>query len=425
MVSISYFQKMNKAFIILFIFIAQIVYGQNNNKGTQGQDVYKKSAVMKSVKASMKVENYSKALNELNNAIAKYDKAKQDAEYYYLQVKNLEQLALQENKNMYLATRPDTTKYFTYLYNMYQQALICDSIEQIPDLNGKTEFKYRYDNAETLLKYRQNLKVSTNFFYKKKDYKNAYRYVDLYCSTKNNAIFTNKKGELTFPEEKDNKSMAVMAVLSAYGSENNKGVVKYLDEAMQDAALKYKLLELGCKSYFALGDTAKAVEKLKTGYAQHAEQEYFFMSLVKYYNDTDNHTACLDLAKDMVKKFPKKRNYWFIKAKEEEMLDKCDDAIDSHMKAIALQADDAESYSSIGALYTSKAQKLYRNNTLSVTNPGYKEVKAQLKKLYQNAKAAYESAKKYAPNDRSLWYDGLRNAYFKLNMGKELKELEN
>ena len=168
MVSISYFQKMNKAFIILFILIAQIVYGQNNNKGTQGQDVYKKSAVMKSVKASMKVENYSKALNELNNAIAKYDKAKQDAEYYYLQVKNLEQLALQENKNMYLATRPDTTKYFTYLYNMYQQALICDSIEQIPDLNGKTEFKYRYDNAETLLKYRQNLKVSTNFFYKKK-----------------------------------------------------------------------------------------------------------------------------------------------------------------------------------------------------------------------------------------------------------------
>ena len=86
--------------------------------------------------------------------------------------------------------------------------------------------------------------------------------------------------------------------------------------------------------------------------------------------------------------------------------------------------DDAESFSSIGMIYSEMAHELYKNTTLSVTNPGYKEFKTKLRGLYSKAKDAYESSKKYAPNVKTLWYDGLRNAYFRLNMGKELKELE-
>jgi hypothetical protein len=37
---------------------------------------------------------------------------------------------------------------------------------------------------------------------------------------------------------------------------------------------------------------------------------------------------------------------------------------------------------------------------------------------------AYESARKFDENNQDLWLSGLRETYFKLNKGKELKALE-
>ncbi len=385
---------------------------------------YKKSTVMRSVKAFMKATNYSKVLEETNNAFNKYSEAKEDPELHHYQVKALEQLVLAENRKMYLDTKPDTAKYFGYLYQMYVQALICDSLEQTPDLNGKVTFKYRYTNADALVRYRQNLKASCNYFYKKKDYRQAFMCSDLYVRTKNAPIFTGKKGEKLLPAENDNTAISVIATLSAYGSQNNHGVTTYYVEAMNDESTRYKILELASKSYLALNDTTKHLELCLKGFNEKPEQEYFFMSLLKYNIAQNNHKECLHVANQMVSKFPKKRNYWFIKAKEEEIIGLHDSAIESYQKAIELKEDDAEAYSYMGSIYTNKAQDLYNTNTLSVTNKGYKEFKANLKALYVKAKDAYELARKYAPENQSLWYEGLKNTYFKLNMGRELKALE-
>ena len=415
---------MRKYLLLLFLGLSQIVYGQEASKDKSAEQPYKKSAIVKSLKAQMKVGNYSAVVDETNKAFKKYTEADGDAELHNYQVKALEQMVLTENKNMYLATRPDTTKYFGYMYQMYEQALFCDSLEQIPTLDGKTVFRYRYANAETLLKYRKNLKMSCRYFYRKKDYKDAFKYSDLYYKSKSAPIFTGKKGESLMPDEKDNIEISVMAVVSAYGSHNNNGVVSYLHEAMKDKNMCYTVLELGCKAYLALGDTTNYLEHCTKGFNEKPEQEFFFMSLLKYNIDNAQHNKCLELANTMVQKFPKNRNYWFIKAKEEEILGKGDDAIASYYKAIELKEDDAEAYSYIGSIYTNKAQDMYSRNTLSVTNPGYKEFKSKLKAVYTKAKEAYESARKFAPKNNALWYEGLKNSYFKLNMGRELKQLE-
>jgi len=415
---------MYKYIIVILLGLSQIVYGQEASKDKPVEQPYKKSAVVKSVKASMKAANWSAVINETDKAFNKYSEAKDDPELHSYQVKAYEQLVLAENRKMYLDTKPDTAKYFGHMFNMYEQALICDSLEQVPTLDGKTVFRHRYNNALTLLKYRTNLKASAKYFYRKKDYKNAYKYSDLYYRSKSDQIFTGKKGEQLLPEEKDNTEISVLAVLSAYGSQNNKGVINYLHEALNDNATRFKVLELGCKSYLALGDTTNYVEHCTMGFNERPEQEYFFMSLLKYNIDNANHQKCLELSDVMVKKFPAKRNYWFIKAKEEEILGMGDAAIASYQKAIELKKDDAEAYSYIGSIYTNKAQEMYSKNTLSVTNPGYREFKSNLKAVYTQAKDAYEAARQYAPETKSLWYEGLKNSYFKLNMGRELKQLE-
>ena len=415
---------MNKYLFVILLGLSQIVYGQDASKDKSVEQPYKKSAVVKSVKASMKAGNFSAVVDETNKAFNKYSEADGDAELHSYQVKALEQMVLTENRKMYLDTKPDTTKYFGYMYQMYEQALICDSLEQIPTLDGKVIFRYRYANAETLLKYRKNLKMSCRYFYRKKDYKNAFKYSDLYYKSKSASIFTGKKGEQLLPEENDNVEISVMAVVSAFGSQNNEGVVSYLHEAMKDKAMRYKVLELGCKAYLALGETDKYIEHCTMGFEENPEQEFFFMSLLKYNIDNAKHNRCLELSNIMVKKFPTNRNYWFIKAKEEEILGMGEDAIASYQKAIELKNDDAEAYSYIGSIYTNKALEMYNKNTLSVTNPGYREFKSKLKAVYVKAKDAYEAARKYAPNNRTLWYEGLKNSYFKLNMGRELKQLE-
>ncbi len=149
------------------------------------------------------------------------------------------------------------------------------------------------------------------------------------------------------------------------------------------------------------------------------------MALEKLYGERDDHAACLKYASEMVRLFPKVRNYWFLKAMHEERLGEYDAAIASYRRAIANKADDAESYSNIGTVDTVMAHELYRKNSLSVTDPGYRGFKARQRELYMEAKTAFDAARRYAPERKELWQDGLRNTYFRLNMGKELKELEN
>ena len=50
--------------------------------------------------------------------------------------------------------------------------------------------------------------------------------------------------------------------------------------------------------------------------------------------------------------------------------------------------------------------------------------KTELHNLYLKSKAAFEYARQYRPHDTTLWLSGLKELYFKLNMGKELKALE-
>ena len=82
-------------------------------------------------------------------------------------------LVLDENKKMYLNQKPDTAKYFGYIMDMYNAALKCDSLENIPDAKGRVVRKYRSSSHQRLMQFRKNLSTAGKFFYQRKDYKRA------------------------------------------------------------------------------------------------------------------------------------------------------------------------------------------------------------------------------------------------------------
>jgi len=413
---------MGKKIIIIFLTLLYLPYSAiaQNDKKAQAQQVYKHRKVMKEIRGYVKNLNYLQADKSFQTAISTYTDAKDDTKLYNIAVEVQRQLALSENKNMYLKNnKADTTKYFGYIYNLYEYSLHCDSLESIPDKKGKVKYKFRDGNARKMMYFRNNLRSAGKYFYRKRDFNKAFQNIDMYMQSRNSAILQAQSD--TALQREDIIQMSTLAVLSAYAANDPHNTVKYLDVAMGDSVSNKYVLEVCSKAYAQMGDTTNMLRLLQEGIYRHPEYDYFYLTLIRYYNEKNNYSTALDLTKNMVGKFPENRDYWFIKGTEEVYLNQLDSAIASFDSAILIKADDAESYSSIGNVWLRQAKNYYNGLNASEIN---KKTRKKLNGFYEKAAENFEQAKKYNENDKELWLSGLRECYFHLNKGKELKSLE-
>ena len=392
-------------------------------------DNFKKSAVVKAFRGYMKDKNYAKAKAEIDNAVAKYEEASRDAQLYRYKLDALNELIGAENNKIYLKSNPDTTSFFNYIYELYVTGLKCDSMEQRYVMSRhaehkKAEPKLRRGVGQTMLPYRRNLLNAGKFYYNKRDYANAFKFIDMYAQTKSAEVFDDSKGISIVDDPDDVVSISVLAVLSAYGSDNYLGVKSYLQESLRETDLVPQLLEIGSKSCAELGDTTGMVDLLTKGFDGYPEIEYFFMTLTKYYNDNSMYDKALSIASRMCELYPQNRDYWFLEGKEYLLTDNYDKALISFEKCVEIKADDAEAFSAIGNIYLHDAHEAYSKFNVSLSDPSYSRKKASINDFYVKACAAFEQAKTFDEANKELWLSGLRESYFKLNKGRKLKELE-
>lgn len=386
---------------------------------------YKRKSVMKEINSNIKSENYQKADELVRNAISKYNEARDDAEYYNMEVNIQYQLVLSENRKMYLKSNPDTTKYFGHILNMYRYGLLCDSLDARPDEKGNVKLAYR-DNVSSKMKaFRNNLCSAGKYHYKKKNYKDAFEFLDMYISTIGSPLLAEAKTTNSEKESgNDSIKLSQLAVLSAYASGNFRNVTKYLSTALLDSTTREHIYEVGSISYSELGDSSNMLNMLSNGFREYPRKEYFYTYLIKYYNDQEEYAKALETARRAATYNTDNYKCWYIKGKVERCMNLQDSAISSFSHAIEIKPDDAEAYSSIGNIYMEKAYELYRSLNLSVTDPLYAESKKRINSLYGKACEYYENARKYDEPNTELWLPYLKEIYFKLNKGKELKALE-
>lgn len=410
--------------IVLIIFLSLFSLSslaQDNNKK---KEEYKLSATLKTVRGYLKESKNSNANDEVNKAVKQHQEARSSAQLYALQAQALQNLVLDENKKMYLNQKPDTSKYFSLIYSLYESALTCDSLDQLPDAKGRVSIKYRDTNQQRLLQFRKNLSTAGLYFYKKKDFKKAYEFTDLYLTTKSSPLLSTSKGKTIIESEKDTVTQSSLAVFLAYAYNNYKGVAKYLPVALDDTTRLSQLLEVGAKSYYELGDTLSANFLLFRGVNQFPTNEYFYMTLLKYYNTHSDYESALKLVDSVLIHMPDNRNCWFLKAKEHEYLGQLDKAIDAMNHIVEKNNEDFEAYAAIGDMNIRRAHDAYDNFNLKVTDSNYTKGRQRINEYYRKAKDAYEKCRKHAEQNTTLWLTGLRECYYKLNLGKELKMLE-
>ena len=378
----------------------------------------------------MKDKNFKQARQVLDDAMRDNpETAAQDAQLYKYKADALVELISAENRKIYLKSNPDTVTFFNYIYDLYVTGLACDSLEQ-SEIHAKmaegkkADPKLRSEMGQTMLSYRTNLLGAGKFYYRKKNYANAFKFLDMYAQTKTADVFLDSKGRTIVPDSSDIQEVSVLATLSAYGSSNYQGVMDYLTESLTDTARASKLLEVGSKSAAELGDTTEMLRLLEDGFFAYPGTEYFFMTLTKYYNEHGDYAQALQKATRMAQLYPQNRDYWFLVGKEQMLLDKYPEALASFQECVKLVPEDAESFSAIGNIYLNDAQHADAQFNVPISDPSYAKKKAAVNSHYRRACTAFEQARKYAENTPELWLSGLREIYFKLNKGKELRLLE-
>jgi tetratricopeptide (TPR) repeat protein len=126
----------------------------------------------------------------------------------------------------------------------------------------------------------------------------------------------------------------------------------------------------------------------------------------------------------MTSLYPLQRDYWYVAGTELALLDRNDEALQSFRQCVEIKADDAQAWASIGSIYLHQAHVAYENFNLPKNDPSYNKQKNAITQLYRDAAAAFEQSRKFDEVNTSLWLEGLRESYFKLNRGKSLRGLE-
>lgn len=423
--------NMRSSAMILIVMLLQVssVHAQVTDSIPQPVEVFKKSATVRTYRGYMKDKNYQQALQTIEDAMAKHEEVARNSQFYKYKLEALNELIGEENRKIYLQTQSDTTTYFNYMYELYVTGLACDSIEQLEiqhrlEEGKKMSPKLRYGVGERMLFYRKNLLSAGKFYYKRKDYQNAFRFLDMYAQTKSADVFKDARGNSAIADPNDLQEVSVLALLSAYGSSNYRSVLDYLPESLGDKNLEPQLLEVGSKSAAELGDTLEMVRLLEQGFECFPAAEYFFITLTKYYNDRGEYGAALSKAVRMCELYPQNRDYWYTAGKEQMLLGRDSDALFSFAKCVELQPGDAASLAAIGNVYLHQAHVAYEHFNVPFSDPTYANRKAAITEYYKQACGAFEQARRADGTARDLWLAGLREVYFQLNKGRELRALE-
>ena len=300
-------------FFLLFTLFANPVHG--------AEKPYKRSSVVKSYRTCMKEKNFAQARHVLTDAMREHPEAAADAQMYRYKLDALDALIGVENRKIYLNSKPDTVSFFNYMYELYVTGLQCDSVEQqamaTREAEGKkAQQKLRSGVGQTLFPYRKNLLNAGKYYYTKKSYADAFRFFDMYVQTKSADVFQDSKGNSLVADPDDEVDVSVLSVLSAYASSNYSGVTSYLTESLKDENLRPQMLEIGVKTYAALTDTTKAVQLLEQGFEAYPEVEYFYVTLVKHYNERGQYEQALQKVQRMTSLKPQQRDYWYVAGTE-------------------------------------------------------------------------------------------------------------
>lgn len=246
---------------------------------TNGGSVFGQK-VFKPIKASLKAKNGTEALKLVSklegdttvNALPQlYDMGK-EAQIILNDV---------ENEKLYLKQPYDTAKFFNTTWGIYDYVLKCDYKEQVQLAQSGSKMKFHKKNRQVVHQYYNNLNAGARYFYSKKNYGQAAKFLETYLDMPYQPIWGNDKSVCTSQLYISN---AHLYEKCAYLSKAYQKVGRYKKVTLADtSSLRRSTLETMSLAAKALNDTVRYANLLKLGIDDYPDNDFFFSHLADFY----------------------------------------------------------------------------------------------------------------------------------------------
>lgn len=415
---------MKRVALLFFCLFPLFAIAQKTNEKGESFNLKK---TIKEIRSYEKADNYAKIHETLQQAFSKWPEAKEVARLWHEEMQAQFELAKAENVKIFLNNKPDTASYFSHVLETYRAGLRCDTLDCRADKRGQIRPHYTRSVSETLTTLRNNLRSGGRYFYLKGRYADAFNHLDVYLQTIGSPLLLSTSASYMKTEEPldaDSVSIAVLAVMAASQEGNATGVLKYADLAETDTAHRIILIDLHAKAHLSLADTASYYATLQRGFSQYPTEKSFYSPLIDRSNAQRDFAHSLELVNRLISREPRNDIFWTLKGKLFEAMELPDSAESVYQHILSMDGKYAEIYASLGNVYIEMAHRLQQQTPVQPGSKSFAANKRAVRQRYQQAREALEKARELSPSDDSLWRSGLREAYFKLNDGKALKELE-
>ncbi len=373
-------------------------------------------------------KNLDKAENLMKELLAQDSLNKRNAKIYDTWYQAVRKQYDIENEKLYLNQKCDTAKVYSLTKRILDVMLLLDSVDVLPQENGKIKPKYRKNNSKEMHDLRPNLFYGGTFFINKSDYNIAFMYFDAYISCKDKPFFES----FNYAETDANLTEAAYwATYCGYKAGDAGNTLKYAEMALQDTAKQHFVLSYIAEAHIKNANEDLLLNVLMEGFSKYPLDPYFFPRLVDYYNAKGQSSKALTLANEALEVNPAHELFLFAKSSLLLNLERYDECIGVSDTLIALNPTLPEPYFNAGMSYYIQAQQVEMSLTSVSAAQSEKQrrllmasKKEQVSNLCRKSLPYMEKYRTLSPNSSGKWAPALYKIYLNLNMGKQFDEID-
>ncbi|MGL5016013.1 MAG: tetratricopeptide repeat protein [Bacteroidales bacterium] len=335
----------------------------------------------------------------------------------YLQLKKME---AERNKQILQQKSDDVVMYNALMgmYNYYNKAYVLD---QQPDAKGKIKPRFTSKMATNLKENYASFINAGVYYNDKKDYKKAFEYFNTYTELPENPLMKTLK-DVDFATDTLMKDIKYYTALMALQTDDSQLAISTLNKFKDDPYKSNELYQYLCFEYDKAKDTVNMIKTFQEGAKKFPTDPYFIQNLINLYIKTGKMTEAISYLDDAIALEPSNPTYYNVKGVILEEQKDEDGALECFNKALANDANNAETHNNIGRVYYNRA--VAKEDVVSAIrdNRAYNEGKKEVNEMFKASLPYFEKAHKINPSERS-YIVVLRSIYYKLNMGKEYEEV--
>ena len=374
---------------------------------------------LKALRSFVKAKNTSEALKEINRL--ENDSACQCLpKVYDLAIKTQILINDVENEKVYLKKACDTTKLFTSTRQIFYYIHKADSLERAQKEDAGKRHEIDPNKVKLAERYFSNLKAGANYFYSRKNYKEAQNHLDLLLRISKSPLLEDDEQEAI---AKDFTMNAYKYTYCAFQNNDFAHVERYKSTLFADERYYPSTLEMYARAAKLSGKNDAFEVYLEKGAVAFPMNSYFFDELAVLYVADERYAQCVELADQQLSADSVSLKAMYLKAFALYKRNEEKACIEVAKQLVANDSTcvypEANYYA--GQFIMNRLETIYLPTRMN--SKAFVEAKNEMKTVCSEARPYLERYRTLCPSEHQKLAPLLYKIYLELNMGAEFEDI--